>query len=101
MVELDQLVKIASVEESLLLTEQLLVADFPLVLLMLLSSALPVVILELSIPILFLALTSVVMPSLVCLLLSDPLVAAEVIATAVEVDLYFLPILEVVFLLAL
>ena len=60
-----------------------------------------VVISELLLPTLLPALTSVVMPSLVRLLLSDPLVAAEVIATAVEVDLYFLPILEVVFLLAL
>ena len=57
---------------------------------------------ELLLPTLHPALTLVVMLSLVrLLLLSDPLVAAEVIVTAVEVDLDFLPILEIVFLLAL
>ena len=59
------------------------------------------VISELLLPTLLPALTSVVTPSLVCLLSFDPLVVAEVIVTVVEVDLDFLPISEVVFLLVI
>ena len=75
-VELDQLAMKLWAAELPLFSVRLLVAALLLVVMMLLWWALSVVILELWLSILLLAWLPVVMPSLVCLLLPDPIVAA-------------------------